>query len=159
MPTVPKPQLGQHLVSVTITGQTIGNDGALANGTNPAAVTVQTVLRELNLTVATERVEINGMNSIRQNEVILSSGVSLSIGIFLVNNTTDPNPLEKMAATYDYFKVVWVVGTATGSVETHTFYGVRGNLEIDAGGRGERMATLELGPCDIGAPQYVRSVA
>lgn len=156
MATIPVPQLGKDLTAVALIPQAVSAAGVLSDGTS---VNLLAKMRGLRLSTTVERTEINAMNTTRQNEVILSTGRSLSLDIFLVNNGTDPNPLETAIESADYFKVTWTVGSATGSIEAYTFYGVRGSLELNLEGRGEHIASLELGPVDIGAAQVSRSVS
>lgn len=144
---VPKPQLGQHLTIFTVRPQAVSAAGVLSD--TGSAISLWGVRRGLGLQTSVEKTEINSASRTQQNEVILSQGRSMNIDIWLVNNASDPNPLETLIESYDYFKVEWTTGTVTGSIEANAFYGLRGNKSLTLEGRGEHIATLELGPVDV----------
>ena len=156
MAKVPNPLLGRHLTYFRITAQSVAADGTLSDATT------SDVLAQLDgssLQGQPEHEEINAMNTTRRNMVVISEGDSLSLNIFKVNNGDDPNPLFDLWNQYDYYKVIWHEGTASGSVQTCTYYGVRGDLDTSIQGRGKQIATLSMLPCDIGSAQFTRTLA
>jgi hypothetical protein len=177
---VPRPQLGRHNTAATpatafvLVPLTVAADGTLSVGTLPSGLTgtafptvfglsgngvsLRAQRRGNSWADNVERSEINSASSRIQNEVILSEGITASLEIFAVNNGTDPNPLRTLTNNFDYFMLVWIMGTATGSIETQAIIGVRGNLDTSMQGRGETIATFELGPCDPGVAPYAYAV-
>lgn len=144
------PQTGKHLISVVLTGQSVSTAGVLSDSTSVA--TVSAVIDGLDESYAPEREEINALNTTRRNEVVLSDGNSYTLRVFKVNNGSDPQPMRTLIQSFDYFKLVWVEGTG-GSAKTATAYGVRGAYSDGFNGRGKQIASLELGPVDVGAAQ------
>ena len=149
MATVPLWLLGKHLTSVIITPQVVSSAGVFSDGT---PVTLTTYMTGIGLQLNPQVEEINALNTVRENEVILSDGASLELEIIRVNNTGDPAPLRTLVLASDFFKVVYIEGTA-GSQRTVTFYGHRGAYSDGFRGRGQSIANLQLGPIDIGAAQ------
>ena len=163
LPYTPRPQLGIHLTSVTISGLQVAASGALSVGTTVVVGTVPpsvaNVVRHVNFTDSPGHQEINAMNNAQRNQVITDDGQTLDLQIYNVNNGNDPSPLVNLWLNYNYFYVVWVEGTVPGAIYTHYFYGVRGDLEKPFEGRGEQLATAHFLEMDPGAPtipQYTR---
>lgn len=157
MAQVPRPKLGRHLVSVYIYGQAVANNGVLSDDGSPWIIATpppdpRNVTTGVSLSESPEVVEINAANTTQRNEVITSDGWDLSLSIYQVNNTNDPNPFLTMVAYYDYFRVVWTEGTVPGSIRQFVFYGRRGQPTNPTEGRGEQLATFNLGPVDVGHP-------
>lgn len=177
---VPRPQLGQHNTAATpgtafvLVPLAVNAGGVLSVGTLPSGVTgtafptafgltgngvsLRAVRRGHSFSNAVGSTEINSASSHFENEVILTDAFSAHLEIFAVNNGTDPNPIRTMTQSYDYFMLVWIMGTATGSIETHALVGRRGNLDVNAEGRGETVCTFDLGPCDPGVSPYAFAV-
>lgn len=156
MATVPNPLLGRHLTYFQITPQSVADNGTLSDG---SSVNLLAQLDGSALQGQPEHEEINAMNTTRRNMVVISEGDTLSINIFKVNNGNNPNPLFAIWNSYDYFKVIWHEGTATGSIQTCTYYGVRGDLDTSIQGRGKQIASLSLLPADIGSAQFTISIS
>lgn len=153
MPTLSViPQLGKHLTSVVITGQSVSAAGVFSDGSSPAAVTITTRMDGIDYELAADHEEISSLNSPRQNNVITSDGATCSIDTFKVANG-DPEPLRTLVAAYDYFKLVWVEISGT-AVYTCTYYGVRGTARGGFRGKGKQMAGLNFLPADIGGPNF-----
>ena len=172
-PKIALPRRARDLVQVTIAGLAVAADGTLSVDSdyvtlatsdlagNPATSgpTNQGFLRSKGLSESPEDQEINALNTTQRHMVTISDGFHLTLDIFLVNDTRDPNPLFTLIGIYGYFLVQWVEGTAEGSIEVVSFYGKRGEFSTGTDGRGEQIASLQLGPCDPGVPQLTRSVS
>lgn len=157
MATVPMFQLGKHLVSVIITGQSVSTAGVLSDSTAAASTaTLTAVIDDMEEDSSPEHEEINSLNSTRRNQVLVSDGTNLNLGVIKVNNGGDPQPLRTLIQSYDYFKVVAVEGT-NASARTATGYYTRGSYGHGFRGRGKQVARLSLVECDPGSAQVVIS--
>lgn len=159
MPTLPRPQLGLHLVYVKLYPQTIAGGGGMTDGTliqllaAPPSALNQTMGLSYNYQV--QREEINAMNTQQLNEVPIAAGWSMELDFFKVNNGNTPDPLLAVYAnpTFSgYFRATWQEGNVTGSIATYTFYGSIGDSGNTGRGRGVAQGHLALGPCDPGFP-------
>jgi len=166
------PRRGRDLVQCTIAGLAIAANGVISVGSAYVSLTTspfaanpatpgfvnQSVLRTKGLTESPEDQEINALNTTQRHMVTISDGFNLTLDIFLVNDTRDPNPLLTLIASYDYFLVQWAEGASGGSQEVCALYGKRGEFSTGTDGRGEQMASLQLGPCDPGIAQFTRTL-
>jgi hypothetical protein len=159
-PYVPKPLLGPDIVSGTISGLLVAANGVLTIDSTvtflAAPPNIENTGRRVNLVDSPGHQEINAMNTRQRNQVIIDDGLNLDIQMYNVNNGTDTSPLTTLWYNYDYFYVVWTEGTETGGIYTNYFYGVRGDLDHPAEGRGEQLTTAHFLECDPGVQQYTR---
>lgn len=160
MAQTPKPQLGRHLVSVLVYGLDESAAGVLTTSSSygspwliaAAPPDIRNVTTGLSLNESPEVTEINAANTGQRNMVVVSDGWDLSLSIYKVNNTRDPNPFIAMISYFDRFLVVWTEGTVAGSIKTFSFYGLRGSPTNPLEGRGEQIASFNLQPIDVGWP-------
>jgi hypothetical protein len=156
MPAVPNPQLGKDLTSYTVQGYS--NSGGTLTLTG-SAISIKAIHQSHSLQYKNTLSEINSSSSTRRNMVKIDGGFTMDISVFLVNDGTDPSPLETLANSVDYVKVAWVTGNVTGSVETHAFNGIIEGFSRESSGRDARICNFSLAEIDLGTSAYTRTVA
>jgi hypothetical protein len=149
------PELGKHLTAVTITPQTVSAAGVFSDTTPVinALATIENIA--LDLTANLE--EISALTSVRDNNVITSDAYSISLQVFKVNGSTDPDKLKNAFFTADYFKIAYTEGTVSGGIKTTTAYAVRGNYSGGFQGKGKQIATASFMCVDAGSDSIVVS--
>lgn len=156
MATIPLWLLGKHLTALNIYPQTVSTAGVLSDAATSALLT-QSDSIQLSLSPSTEN--ITAVNVPRANSVIVEDDASLNVSIIEVNNTSDPSKLGTYVGTYDYYKVVFTKGNATGSTATWTGYFTRGEYSEGVSGKGKQIASLQLHVCDVGSAAVAKSLA
>ena len=154
MAAIPLYQRGRDLVSVVLTGQTVGTAGALSDST--AVVTLTAVMNGFDESLTPTKAEINALNTTRENNVVLSDGFTMNFSVLKVNNASDPSPLRAVITSFDVFKAVITQGTGA-SARTETAYGSRGSYSESFQGRGQQVASLSLDSVDAGTAWISRT--
>ena len=154
MATIALKQLGRHLTSVVITGQTISTAGVLSDSTNVATLTAK--MEGLDESLEANLEEISSLNSVKDNYVVTSDSFSGTLEIQKVNDSTDPNPLRTLWGLHDNFKLAWTEGTG-GSAKTVTMYIVRERMGASFRGKGKQIASLSFRNADTGTDWYTVS--
>lgn len=147
MATIGQYMLGRQNVSVTLYPQTIGTSGILADASTKA---ITGFLDSFSLNLTPTKENISAVNSPRANNVVIEDDFSGSFSVIKKHDASDPNILATIVLTNDVFKCIVVNGTTTGSVETWTFFMVRGNLTDGINGKGKQVSTLEFSAVDTG---------
>ena len=168
-PAIPRPQLGEHIVSGIVYALSVAANGVLTLSNDFVTFLAEppnlyNVGRRISFTDTPGHQEINAMNTQQRNQVIIDRGVTADIQMFNVNNGTDTRPLVTLCTQlgYDYFYAEWVEGTIAGAIYTNQLYGVRAEVDGPLEGRGEQLTTLHLNECDPGyptIPQFYRYVS
>ena len=57
--------------------------------------------------------------------------------------------------SFDFFKLVYVIGTVASGIRTKTVYGVRGTKGLTTNGRSALRSSLDLLCVDVGATDFV----
>ena len=153
MAQIPVPLIGKNVTSVTLTGQSVSANGTFSNG---SSYNVSLKWQNVAYAINPVREEINAQNTGYLNEVIIAYGSSAHLEIYKVNDGTDPDVLFPLIYNYSYVLLQWVEGSASGSTQTFSYYGVLGEFQSGFQGRGKQIASLELGPCDIGSSPLTR---
>jgi hypothetical protein len=143
-------QKGQNLTSAILTIQTVAAGGGLSDGT---AFTITTEIEEIDLSLNSNLEEVSPVNAAIENYHAVIDTTSLRLNVLTVNDTSDPNPLAQIMWGGSYVvKLVYVVGTAAGSIETTTGYFICEDLQTGVRGKGRQIATLTLRPVrNVGA--------
>lgn len=141
--TIAKYQKGVNLTAITLTVQTVAADGTLSDGT---AYALTAEIEEVDLGLTKNLEEVSPVNATFENYHPVIDSFQLRLNVLTVNDTSDPNELALAYWNNDYFKLVYVVGTETGSIETITLYCVGEDLSTGVKGKGRQIATLTLRP-------------
>lgn len=153
MASTPLYQLGRHLTSVILTGQTVGTAGALTDST---AATLTAVVNGLDQALTPTKEVIMPLNSTREHSVVVSDGFTFNISVLKVNNASDPDPLRTLITSFDVFKLTFIEGTG-GSQRTTVGYTSRGAIQESFQGRGSQIASLALDSIDAGTGWITRT--
>ena len=114
MAIVPQWLVGKHVTGVVITGQMVAADGTLTDATTTGVQPLTTVVDEITMTSAPRIEEISPMTADKENDVILKRRTTMRVACVMekaragLGANEKINPLEWMAVTYDYVKMVFV---------------------------------------------------
>jgi hypothetical protein len=143
-------QKGQNLTSVVLTQQVVAANGGLTDAIEPNIYDLTAVIEEVDLSLNTNLEEVSPVNAAIENYHAVIDTLSLRLNVLTVNDGNDPNELAKgfWSGSY-YYKMVYVVGTATGSIETNTIYVIAEDLQTGVRGKGRQIATLTMRPISV----------
>lgn len=152
---IPLYQIGASLTSVVITGQTVSLSGALTD--SGTAFTLTAYTDDLDVVVSKRLNEISAVNGTIENFVRIINAVGFTIRIVraeaIAGVQQDPSPFfkEVVAGTFDYWKLVYVVGVAgtPGSQETVTIFGAIENLQDGQPDKGRQLSTLSFRQVEV----------
>ena len=114
MAVVPQWLLGKNVSGVVITGQVVAADGTLSDAATSGVQPLTAVVDEITLTNAPRIEEISPMTVDKENDVILKRRTTMRVACVMEKSRAGLgandkiNPLEWMAITYDYVKLVFV---------------------------------------------------
>jgi len=147
MSVVPTWLLGQHVSAFVITGATVGSDGTLTDGTTTALATMAGLWDEITLEYAPQTEEISAADSVRTNNVIVKKGSRFRCTQIMQkakasgqSSDNAINPLNHIAVTFDYAKVVFTRASKTWT----GYFLVAGYEEGIRAGKSTCSITLEM---------------
>jgi len=153
MATLPIWMTAKHISSVVLTPQTVSPAGVRGARTPVATVTAR--LLTLDDQSEPQHDEINPITSGRLNNVIIADGWRIRVETLLTAINTDPDLLMTQIYSFDFFKLVYVIGTVASGIRTKTVYGVRGTKGLTTNGRSALRSSLDLLCVDVGATDFV----
>lgn len=158
MPDLAHNWLQGHNITLTITRQTkTGVALADASGT---AVALTTTWDNISKEMRDVLQEVSGGATPRENYIKLKSGFQFSVTYLLVNNEgADPDPLAAQLLSGNYYKIVLVTGSGSGSVVTYTIYAIFESHNENPAGSGPVRATVQFKCVDVGSGSFARVVA
>lgn len=152
MPVIPTWLLGQNVSAFVVTGVTVGSDGTLADATGTGIQAMSGLWDEVSLEYTPQTEEISAADSVRLNNVIVKKASRLRITQLMQKAKASGqasdnaiNPLNHIAATYDFAKTVFTRGSKTWT----GYWLVAGYEEGLRAGRSTCSITLEM--IDTGA--------
>lgn len=112
--------LGQHVSAYVLTGATVGSDGTLSDATGTGIQAMAGLWDEISLEYTPQTEEISAADAVRLNNVIIKKGTRIRCTQIMQKAKVSGqasdnaiNPLNHIAATYDYVKIVFTRASKT----------------------------------------------
>lgn len=141
------------LVKMTLCSALSGAGAPTFGGT---AYTLTVPVKDLSLNLYSGQSEISGSSTARQNHFNIDDGYSVSLSVFKVNDTTDPDKLKtaKLTAVGGYAKFEWTQGNTTGGTDVNVGYLCLESVTTGGSGKAEQIATITGNSVDFGQSNY-----
>lgn len=146
MATIPIFAIGKHWTVVTLTAQTPGSDGVLAD--NGTAKSIVALLRKSSMRQETKTSNLTAMGSRSENNVPYEDSTSWTFDYLLQYSDSVATPTNAMQALWQATDYVKLIVTRGGL--TYTYFGLLTSHE-ENGSKEEATGSIGLQIADIGS--------